>query len=101
MTVFLVRYAGKHYVRGAMQYAFIATPCPSPGGSRDEAGAPTTALLQIRTPFTNSATLSDPLLGAWFQSITIILDFRYQDDFKMFKDHGPSKRGTSNEISIH
>jgi len=61
MTVFLVRYAGKHYVRGAMQYAFIAEPCLGPGGLKNKAGALTIA--RMRTPFTNSATLSDPLLG--------------------------------------
>jgi len=51
-------------VRGAPQYVFIAESCPGPGGLRDEAGAPTIALLWMRTPFTNSATLSVPLLGA-------------------------------------
>lgn len=80
---------------------FYSGALPRPRGPRDEAGAPTIALLLMRTPFTNSATLSDPLLGAWCQSITIVRSFRYQD---IFKDANGSwtieERGTRIEIRM-
>lgn len=87
-------------VRGATRYAFIARPCPGPGGPRDERrGHWRIAPLRMRTPFTNSArsALSDPLFGTRCLSTTV-RDFRVRHPRRCPRAKPePTVRGPRNE----